>query len=143
MKFTRRRAVYSLLNHRRKYSVLEELKADPVGKQKLHSINKTGYMEDIRYSKQLLDYRPVGRRTLERPLKRLLDAYQKFLSLHHCIQTESGTHQPPIQWVPGALPKRAKRLWREADRIPPSSAEVKNLWSYTSTPPRLHGEAPI
>jgi hypothetical protein len=29
---------------------------------------------------------------------------------------------------------------READHSPPSSAEVKNAWSYTSTPTiRLHG----
>jgi len=29
---------------------------------------------------------------------------------------------------------------READHSPPSSAEVKNAWSYTSTPPIcLHG----
>jgi hypothetical protein len=33
-----------------------------------------------------------------------------------------------------------KRLKREAYRSPPSSAEVKNTWSYTSTLPiRLHG----
>jgi hypothetical protein len=33
-----------------------------------------------------------------------------------------------------------KRPGREADHSPPSSAEVKNTWSYTSTPPiRLHG----
>jgi hypothetical protein len=33
-----------------------------------------------------------------------------------------------------------KRPEREADHSPPSSAEVKNAWSYTSTPPiRLHG----
>jgi len=29
---------------------------------------------------------------------------------------------------------------RKADYSPPSSAELKNAWSYTSTPPiRLHG----
>jgi len=33
-----------------------------------------------------------------------------------------------------------KRPWREADHSPPSSAEVKNVWIYTSLPPiRLHG----
>jgi hypothetical protein len=33
-----------------------------------------------------------------------------------------------------------KRPGREADQSPPSSAEVKNAWSYTSAPPiRLHG----
>jgi hypothetical protein len=53
-------------------------------------------------------------------------------SRHHRVQTGS---QPPIQWVPGALSLGAKRLEREADYLPPSSAEVKNEWSYTSTPP--------
>jgi hypothetical protein len=48
--------------------------------------------------------------------------------------------QPPIQWVLGALSLGVKRPGREADHLPPSSAEVKNAWSYTSTPPiRLHG----
>jgi hypothetical protein len=51
-----------------------------------------------------------------------------------------GHTQPPIQWVPGALSMGVKRSEPEADHSPPSSAEVKNAWSYTSTPPiRLHG----
>jgi hypothetical protein len=33
--------------------------------------------------------------------------------------------QPPIQWVPGAVSIGVKRLRREADHSPPSSAEVK------------------
>jgi len=33
-----------------------------------------------------------------------------------------------------------KRPGREADHSPPSSAKVKDAWSYTSIPPiRLHG----
>jgi hypothetical protein len=41
---------------------------------------------------------------------------------------------------PGALSLGLKRPGREADHSPPSSAEVKNAWSYTSTPPIcLHG----
>jgi hypothetical protein len=51
-----------------------------------------------------------------------------------------GPTQPPIQRVQGALSLGVKRLGREADHSPPSSAEVKNAWIYTSTPPiRLHG----
>jgi hypothetical protein len=45
-----------------------------------------------------------------------------------------GPTQPPIQWVPGALSLGVKQLGCEADRSLPSSAEVKNAWSYTSTP---------
>jgi hypothetical protein len=48
-----------------------------------------------------------------------------------------GPTQPPIQWVPGALSLGVKRPEREADCSPPSSAEVKNAWSYTSTTPKV------
>jgi hypothetical protein len=43
--------------------------------------------------------------------------------------------QPPIEWVPGALSPGVKRSGREADHWPPTSAEVKKTWVYTSTPP--------
>jgi hypothetical protein len=49
-------------------------------------------------------------------------------------RTALGPTQPPIQWVPGALSLRVKWPGREADHSPPSNAEVKNAWSYTSTP---------
>jgi hypothetical protein len=42
--------------------------------------------------------------------------------------------QRPIQWVTGALSLGIKRPGREADHSPPSSAKVKNAWSYTSAP---------
>jgi hypothetical protein len=32
-----------------------------------------------------------------------------------------------------------KWLGHEADHSPPSTADIKNAWSYTSTPPCLHG----
>jgi hypothetical protein len=55
-------------------------------------------------------------------------------------RTALGPSQPPIQWVPGALSLGVKRPGCESDHSPPSSAEVKNAWSYISTPPvRLHG----
>jgi hypothetical protein len=40
----------------------------------------------------------------------------------------------PIQLTPGALSMGVKRPEHEADHSPSSSAEVKNAWSYTSTP---------
>jgi hypothetical protein len=43
--------------------------------------------------------------------------------------------QPPIQWVPGALSLTVKRPGREVDHSPPTSAEVKKVWIYTSIPP--------
>jgi hypothetical protein len=40
----------------------------------------------------------------------------------------------------GTLSLRVKRRGREVDNSPPSSAEVKYAWNYTSTPPiPLHG----
>jgi hypothetical protein len=45
-----------------------------------------------------------------------------------------GPTQPPIRWVPVALSLGVKWLGREADHSPPSSAEVKNAWNYTSLP---------
>jgi hypothetical protein len=51
-----------------------------------------------------------------------------------------GPTQPPIQWIPGALSLGVKWSGREADHSPPSSAEIKDAWNYTSTAPiRLHG----
>jgi hypothetical protein len=38
-------------------------------------------------------------------------------------------------WVPEAFTPGIKRLGREADRSPPSNAEVKKTWSCTTTPP--------
>jgi hypothetical protein len=38
-------------------------------------------------------------------------------------------------WVPEALSPWVKRPGREADHSTPYSAEVKNVWSYTSTAP--------
>jgi hypothetical protein len=55
-------------------------------------------------------------------------------------RTALGPIQPPIQWVRGALSLGVRRPGREADRSPPSSAEIKDAWRYNSTPPRrLHG----
>jgi hypothetical protein len=46
-----------------------------------------------------------------------------------------GPTQPSIQWVPGAHSPGVKRPGYEADHSPPSSAEVKKTWIYTSTSP--------
>jgi hypothetical protein len=39
---------------------------------------------------------------------------------------------PPIQWVLGDLSPG-----HEADHSPPTSAQVKKTWTYTSTPPYI------
>jgi hypothetical protein len=55
-------------------------------------------------------------------------------SFHHHIQNISGAH-PASYWMGtrGSFPG-VKWLGCEADHSPPCSAEVKNAWSYTSTP---------
>jgi hypothetical protein len=40
-----------------------------------------------------------------------------------------------LQTLPRALSPRVKRQGREADHSLPTSAEVKKMWIYTSTPP--------
>jgi hypothetical protein len=42
--------------------------------------------------------------------------------------------QPPIECVPGTLSLGVKRPGREVDHSLPTSAEVKKMWVYTSTP---------
>jgi hypothetical protein len=50
-----------------------------------------------------------------------------------------GPTQPFLRWAPGTLSPWVKRPGREADHSPPSNAEVKKTWIYTSTPPiRAH-----
>jgi hypothetical protein len=56
-------------------------------------------------------------------------------SIHHRVQNGSGTH--PASYPMGT---RGSFLGGETDHSPSSSVEVKNAWSYTSTPPIcLHG----
>jgi hypothetical protein len=42
---------------------------------------------------------------------------------------------PPIKWVPGDFSPELKRPGREANHTPPTSAQVKKTWTYTSTAP--------
>jgi hypothetical protein len=53
----------------------------------------------------------------------------------HVIQTDSGAHSASYPMVTGALSREVKRPGREADHSPPTSAEVKKIWIYTSIPP--------
>jgi len=56
-------------------------------------------------------------------------------SLHRRVQTRSGSHPPsyPVG-TRGFFSLRVKRPSSEADNSAPSSAEVQNVWNYTSTP---------
>jgi hypothetical protein len=48
-----------------------------------------------------------------------------------------GPTQSSFQWLPRALSPGVTRPGREADHSPPTSAEFKNTWIYTSTPPHV------
>jgi hypothetical protein len=50
-------------------------------------------------------------------------------------RTVLGPTEPPIQWVMVALSPGVNRPGREAEHSPPSSAEVKKTWIYTSSLP--------
>jgi hypothetical protein len=54
-------------------------------------------------------------------------------SSHHCVQTGSGAHTASCPT--GALSLRVKRTGHETNHLTTSSAEVKNVWSYTTTLP--------
>jgi len=56
------------------------------------------------------------------------------LFLRHRVQTGSGAHSSSCAVSIGVFPPGVMRSGREVDHSPPSSAEVKNTWSYTFTP---------
>jgi hypothetical protein len=47
------------------------------------------------------------------------------------------TTEASIQWAPVPLSPGVKRPGYETDHSPPTSAEVKKTWVYTSTPPYI------
>jgi hypothetical protein len=56
-------------------------------------------------------------------------------SLRHRAQTGCEAHLAPYPMGTGTFSPGVKRPGREADHLPPLSAEVKNKWSYNSTSP--------
>jgi hypothetical protein len=60
----------------------------------------------------------------------LLHGY--LLPFLHVVQTESEIH--PTSYLMGTGGLWVKLQRRESDHSPPTSAEVKKIWIYTSTP---------
>jgi hypothetical protein len=58
----------------------------------------------------------------------------KNFSLLHIVQTGSGVHPTTYKMGTGGAFPGIKRQGREADHSPPTIAEVKKMWIYTSTP---------
>jgi hypothetical protein len=61
-------------------------------------------------------------------------AHTKFFLLSTLFQPVLEPIQSPIQWLPGL-----KQLEHEADHPPPTSATVKNMLIFTSTPTYIIG----
>jgi hypothetical protein len=60
---------------------------------------------------------------------------KNFFFLHNVQSRPAlGPPQPSMQWVLEALSPGVKRHEHEANYSPPTSAEVKKMWLYTSTP---------
>jgi hypothetical protein len=72
-----------------------------------------------RYSDWLRAGRPRGRSSSPGRVKNFLLSTSYRMAL--------GPIQPPIQWVPGALPLGVKRPGCEPDHSPPTSAEAKKM----------------
>jgi hypothetical protein len=71
---------------------------------------------------------------------RRFESRQGLGTFHHRVQTGSGAHPVSYPMVNRGSFLGVKRPEHEADHSSPSTAEVKNSWSCTSTPPiRLHG----
>jgi hypothetical protein len=63
---------------------------------------------------------------------------KRILSSPSSSRPALGPRKPPIHQVAGAVFLGIKRLVREADHSPPSSAEVKNGGTYLGSTIRLH-----
>jgi len=71
-----------------------------------------------------------------------IKAYEKnkvtrYFSIRHRVQTGCGAHTASYPLVPGALTPGVKWPGHETGHSPSCSAEIKNTWRYTSTPPYL------
>jgi hypothetical protein len=99
------------------------------GKSKVHyHVHKSLYRDKSSPHPQLV----FKRWTVETPRVRLPVSAGDFPLLRN-VQTTSGAH--PVDTEPLSL--GVKRPGREGDHSPPSTAEVKKEWSYTSTPPSI------
>jgi hypothetical protein len=61
--------------------------------------------------------------------------YDEKFSIFHVVQTGSGGPPSLYSMYTGDSFPTVKRPECEADDSPPSSAEFKKMWIYTSTPP--------
>jgi hypothetical protein len=86
MKFLRRTAGYTLLDHKKNEDILQKLNTTSVLKKitkyRHNWVKHFHRMNNSRFPKALIEYHPQGRRRPGRPLKRLFDGVP--------IETETG-----------------------------------------------------
>jgi hypothetical protein len=74
IKFTKKTVGFTIWDHKRNEEILKNLKVKSVSKfiqnYRVNWKNHTERMDSNRISNDLLSYRPHGKRSLERPLKR-------------------------------------------------------------------------
>jgi hypothetical protein len=69
------------------------------------------------------------------PLCAIMVSRNKFTFPFTASELALGPTQPSIQRVPGTPSPGVKRPGRENSHLSPASAQIKNAWSYISTPP--------
>jgi hypothetical protein len=83
---------------------------------------------------------PMSEKMTDGRIKTPVISYLRTLpTLLSGIKTGSVATQPPTLWVYGNFSPGIKRQESEHGHLPPSSADVRNAWSSTSTPACLHG----
>jgi hypothetical protein len=87
MKFLRRTAGYTLLDHKKNEDVLQELNTTPIlekiTKYRHNWVKHVHRMNNSRFPKALIEYHQRGRRRPGRSLKRLLDGVQTEIETGH------------------------------------------------------------
>jgi hypothetical protein len=83
-------------------------------------VQTSAFLQLIRYSDWATDWTTGFRSPAE----------QRYFSLRHPVQTGCGAHTSSYEVCSGGCFPGG-----DADHSPPSSPEVRNTWSYTSTPP--------
>jgi hypothetical protein len=87
MKFLRKTAGYTLMDHKQNEEIIKELQVAPIINKiqnyKTKCIQHVSRMDDQRYPKKMLQYQPRGKRRLGRPLKLLLDDIQLEVETDH------------------------------------------------------------
>jgi hypothetical protein len=89
-------------------------------------------LADVKLMRNMVNTRQLPSNSIQRLLRSQPDT--RHFSLPQNVQTGSDTHPASYSIGIWGFPGK-KRPGHEVDYSPPSSAKVKNEWSYTSAPP--------